>query len=125
MNDQQYQHRQHRLDLIPYPFGDDFARGIFQAADLIEVEVIQPTDDGIDDALDLAVIDQVPLFGRHFPFHHDIEAERMPVQPPALVPVRKRRQIVRCFKTKRLGKANGHSPADSTEPARRAKWPRS
>ena len=108
MNDQKYQHRQHRLDLIPDPFGDDFAGGIFQAADLIEIEVIQATDDGIDHAFDLAVIDEVPLFGGDFPFHHDVEAERMPVQPPALMPVRKRRQIVRCFKTKRLGKSNGH-----------------
>ena len=124
MHDQQYQHRQHRLDLIPDPFGDDLAGGIFQAADLIEIEVIQPADDGIDHAFDLAVIDEVPFFGGHFPFHHDVESERMPVKAPALMPVRKRRQIVRCFKTKRLGKANGHWPADSTVLARRAKCAR-
>jgi hypothetical protein len=47
------------------------------------------------------------------------------VQSPAFVPVRKRRQIVRCFKTKRLGKANHHRPADSTVLARRAKCARS
>ena len=102
MHDQQYQNRQNRLDLVPDPFGDDLAGGVFQADDLIEIEVVQAADDGIDHAFDLAVIDEVPLLGGDFPFYHDVEPERMPVQPPALMSVRKRRQIVRCFKTKRF-----------------------
>ena len=121
MHDKQYQHWQNRLDLIPDPFGDDLAGGIFQAADLIEIEVIEAADDGIDHPFDLAVVDEVPLLGRHFPFYHDVKPERMPMQAPALVTIRKRRQIVRCFETKRLGKADGHSSADSTKARRYAK----
>ena len=102
MNDKQHQHRQNRFDLVPDPFGDDLAGGVFQAANLIEIKVIEPPDDRIDDPLDLPVVDQVPALGRHFPFDEDVEPERMPVQPPALVPVRKRGQVVRGFKAKRF-----------------------
>jgi len=73
--------------------------------------MIQSGDDRIGRDFDFAVIDQISLDRIDFAFDHDIEAEGVSMQTPALVIGWKGRQIVGGFKMELLGKANEHPRA--------------
>ena len=73
MDDQDSQHGEEGLDLVPDPLGDDLAGGVFQAGDFVQVEMVETAHDRVDHALDFAVIDQVTLLGGHFAFNDYVE----------------------------------------------------
>src|SRR5690242_7284770 len=73
--------------------------------------MVQALHDRRRSGFDVAVVDEIPLHLIDLAFNDYIEAKRMPMQPPALVAVGKRRQIVGCFKMEGLAQANVHRVA--------------
>jgi hypothetical protein len=108
MHDDAAQKRERGLQSIPDPFGENFTRGVGQALDVVQVVVIESKDEGIDDALDIAVVDEIPLGRVDFAFDAHIESERMPVQPTALVPLGERWQLVGGLEGEGFLQANAH-----------------
>ena len=80
------QFRQDRLELFPEPLGDDFAGGIFQAGNVIEVVVIQLLIERLEDLLDLGEVTDPAGVGIDLAFDVDGDAEGVAVQPSAFVP---------------------------------------
>ena len=56
MNPHLAQFWQQRLDLVPDPFGDDFAGRVFQARDVIEVVMVELLIERLEDRLDLGEV---------------------------------------------------------------------
>ena len=75
---------------IPKPSTNRLGCRVRQAFDVIQVVVVELSNDGIDRPFDVAVIDQVALGFVDVAFHHNIKTERVPVEPPALVAIRER-----------------------------------
>ena len=66
-----------------------FACGILEASDLVQAAMIELIKDRIDRCLDVAIVDQMMATVRDVAFNDDIDLERMPMHPPAFVPLRK------------------------------------
>lgn len=74
--------------------------------------------DGLDGPLDLAIVDQVALLLVDLTFHHNLDAEGMAMDTPALVPLRKGRQPMGGLKAKYLGKTDTHNNAQQATTVR-------
>src|SRR6185503_1867594 len=79
---------------VPEPLGKNLAGGVEEAFDLVQAVVVEPLHDRFGGGLDVAVVDQVALLRGDVAFDDDVEAERVAVQPPALVVRGERRQVV-------------------------------
>jgi hypothetical protein len=108
MHDDAAQEGEEGFEAVPDPLGEDFAGGVGEAFDVVEVVMIEAEDKGIDDPLDVAVVDEIPLGGVDLAFDADVEAEGMAVESPAFVPVGECRQLMGGFEGKRFLEANTH-----------------
>ena len=70
--------------------------------------MIEADDEGIDNPLNVTVVDEVPLGRVDLPLDADVEPEGMAVEPPAFMPIGKRRQLMGGFERKRFLQANSH-----------------
>lgn len=70
--------------------------------------MIEPANQRLGGAGDVAVVNQISLGRIDRPLNHHVKAKRMPVQPAAFVVGRERRQMVSRLKVKLLGEPDSH-----------------
>ena len=70
--------------------------------------MIKREPDRLTTVAELAVVDQIALGGLYIPLDHHVDAKRMAVHPPALMPLRERRQPVRRLEPKRFDEPHVH-----------------
>jgi hypothetical protein len=108
VNDNRAQQGQRWLELFPNPGPKNFAGGVFQAVDFVQIEMIQPLQDRLGGGFDVAVIDQVSPGGIDLAFHDHIEPKGMAMQSTAFVTVGESGQIMGGFKVKSFAEADEH-----------------
>jgi|JI6StandDraft_1071083.scaffolds.fasta_scaffold32955_3 hypothetical protein len=96
------QQREGWLELLPDPDGQNFAGGILQSRDVIEVVMIKAVVQGFEGGLDVAEIHHPAGIVTNFPADMDFDAKRVAVQSGAFVPRRHLGQTVRCFDGERF-----------------------
>lgn len=79
--------RQQGLELCKDPFGEVFASRIFQAWDVIQVVVIEPFIQGLEDRFDFGEVTYPADMGINFTFKVDSDAEGVAVQPSTFMPL--------------------------------------
>jgi hypothetical protein len=89
--------RQKRLELVPDPFSQDFACGVFKPRKIIQVVVIELLIKRFEDRFDLGEVANPSGMRINLSFDIDCYAEGVPVQAPALVPGWDMRQPVGCL----------------------------
>jgi len=80
--------------------------------------MVELFDERVDGFFDIAVVDEVALGRIEFSFDVNVEAERMAVQPPALVIDGESRQVVRGFKVERFRQTYDHRNTPGRESLR-------
>jgi len=94
--------RETGLDPIENPTGDVLAGRVGETFDFIEIIVVEPSNQRVGSFGNVAIINEITQSRIYVALNDHIESKRMPMQPAALMPVGKRRQIVRGFKVKLL-----------------------
>ncbi|MCY1308293.1 hypothetical protein D9M71_704640 [compost metagenome] len=89
--------REQGFELLPDPFGEDFAGGVFQAGDLIEVVVVELLVERLEDGLEFGEVADPAGIGIGLTLDIDGHAEGVAVQAAALVAGRHVREPVRGF----------------------------
>ncbi len=97
-----------RLELSPDPDGDHFTGRILETLDLVEDPVIQSSLEGLNGLLDVAIVDQKALIGIDVPLDDHLNAERVAVHAPTLVPLGKTRKKVSGFEAECFDQSNMH-----------------
>ena len=82
---------------LEYPTGEVLAGGIIQAIDIVEIVVIEAIVERLETRLEVAEIHDPSENGIGRPFHMQLHAERVPMQPCTLVPFGHIRQTVGCL----------------------------
>ena len=82
------------FQLVPDPFGDVLAGGVFETGDFIEVMVVQLLPVGFEGLGNFRVVDQPAQLLVAVAFDHDLGAEAVAVKAAALVVFRQVRQQV-------------------------------
>ena len=70
--------------------------------------MVQPLHDRLGRLLDVAVVDEVTLGRIDLAFDDDIKPKRVPVQPPAFMVGRERRQVVCRLEVEGFGESDEH-----------------
>src|SRR5204863_6105254 len=73
---------------------------VLQALDLVQVVVVELEPQRLDRVPDVAEVEQPAGLGIDLPFHLDLDAERVPMEPATLVPRRRLGQEVRRLERK-------------------------
>ena len=77
--------RQFRLQIIPDPFGDDFAGGVFKAGDVVQIMVVELFPVGLEGFGDFRVVHQPAELLVALAGDDDFGAEAVAVEAPAFV----------------------------------------
>ena len=77
--------RQFRFQLFPDPRGDDFARGIFEAGNLVEVMMVQLFPQRLERGGEVGVIHQPAQLRVALARDDDLHDKTVPVEPAAFV----------------------------------------
>lgn len=94
MHDDRCEQGEGRFESVVNPLGENFAGGIGEAFDFVEVVVVEAFNERVGHFFDVAVVDEVSLGRVDFPFDDDVEPEGVAVEAVALVLRRKGRQVV-------------------------------
>jgi|GEM_PF-2122802 len=74
-----------RFQLVPDPMGDDFAGGIFETRNFIEITMVELFPDGFEEAGEFGVIDEPAQFGIGFAADGDFDLETVAVEASAFM----------------------------------------
>ena len=80
--------RQQRLEFVPDPLGEDFAGGVFQARNIVEVVVVQALVERLEDRLDFREVTNPASVRVDLAAQVNRNLERVTVQAAAFVAVR-------------------------------------
>src|SRR5687768_17399018 len=79
--------RKLRLHLIPDPLGQDLARRVLEAGDLVQVPVIELVVEGLPQLVEVAEVDEPAGVRVDGTGDRELDLEGMAVKPRALVPL--------------------------------------
>lgn len=96
------------FEVVVDPHGDDFAGGVGEAGDVVEVVVVELFDEGFDGFFDVAVVDEVAFGGIDGAGDDDVEAEGMAVEAAAFMAVGEGGEVVGGLEVEGFGQANVH-----------------
>ncbi len=84
-----------RLQLVPDPFRQVLAGGVFQTGNVVQIVVIQTLVERFEDGFQLTEIPNPTSMWIHWPTYIQGNTEGVAMQPPAFVSLRYVRQTVR------------------------------